>query len=81
MRLKKTERGFFWGEFRDYYDNSCSIQESSIVYPPCVWLGVDQHRMHLTRKMARELIRRLQVFVDTGRLKPPPTTKQDGGEK
>jgi hypothetical protein len=36
-----TERGFSTSTFRDYYDQGCSMQESSLCSPRCLWLGVD----------------------------------------
>ena len=41
MQLELTNRGFLRGEFADEYGHSCSIQESSIVSPACIWLGVN----------------------------------------
>jgi hypothetical protein len=81
-----TARGFAVSEFTDFYGSKCSVQESSIVFPECIWLGTDvphdigrtvpypyrageQTRMHLTRKMVKELIPLLQKFVETGRLR------------
>ncbi len=41
MKTKKTLRGFGFIGFKDFYNQECSIQESSIVEPDCIWLGVD----------------------------------------
>lgn len=79
MKLKKTYRGLKRGEFKDYlYGNACSIQESSLVKPRCpgrrviwrrvIWLGQDGFRMLLDRGLAKQLIRHLQKFVETGGL-------------
>lgn len=79
MRLKKTERGFKRGEFKDIYGEPCSIQESSLATEPAIWLGCEREqftssgqscgaRMHLDRKLAKQLIRHLQKFVETGGL-------------
>lgn len=35
-----TERGFGKGEFKDYYDAECSIQESSLASRAAIWFGV-----------------------------------------
>lgn len=64
----KSNRGFTVGDFIDLYNNSCSIQESSLATQPALWLGVDDLRMHLTQGMAENLIPLLQHFVDTGNL-------------
>jgi hypothetical protein len=67
--LAPTERGFMRGEFKDRYGKDCSIQESSIATEYCIWLGVDNERMHLTQQMAADLIRLLYRFVETGELR------------
>lgn len=79
ITIKPTKRGFLRGEFRDRYDNECSIQESSLAFESCLWLGQDEcahhhvtgdcmARMHLTREMAKDLLPLLRHFVKTGRL-------------
>jgi len=75
-----TDRGFARGEFKDHYNNSCSIQKSSLASEDCIWLGADDittahgcgplnTRMHLTRQMVADLLPFLQWFVDTGELR------------
>lgn len=44
MKLDKTNRGFYRGEFLDRYDEECSIQESSLASEACIWLGVSRPR-------------------------------------
>ena len=74
-----TSRGFRKGEFKDRYDITCSIQESSLATEECIWLGRadDQvyegggpagSRMHLTREMAGQLAQILLKFSYTGEL-------------
>jgi hypothetical protein len=81
MFLEKelTERGFQVAKFTDLYGSECSIQESSLAFPPAIWLGVDQHyyegaittgRMHLTLDMVKALLPLLQNFVATDELWP-----------
>lgn len=41
MKKGRTERGFQKGEFKDYYDAECSIQQSSLADAECIWLGID----------------------------------------
>lgn len=59
-------------EFTDRYQAECSLQNSSLASEDAIWLGIDtprdpqSSRMHLTKEMVRELIPRLQEFVDTG---------------
>ena len=38
--MEKTNRGFDIKEFKDRYDESCSLQKSSIATEDCIWLGV-----------------------------------------
>lgn len=70
ITLKKTRRGFLLGEFRDHNGEPCSIQESSVATEPCLWLGSEAARMHLTRIQAVDLVRHLQRFIETGSLAP-----------
>lgn len=42
MKQTKTSRGFRIIEFKDYYNVECSIQESSIASPKCIWFGCDK---------------------------------------
>ena len=41
MEFKKTGRGFGLYEFRDSYDKSCSLQESSSAEEEKIWFGID----------------------------------------
>ena len=41
MKVRKTERGFVVGEFKDSKGCECSLQESSIATERAVWLGID----------------------------------------
>ena len=41
ISIRKTERGFTIGEFRDRYNQPCSIQESNIATEDCIWLGCE----------------------------------------
>lgn len=41
LELEKTERGFSITNFKDYYGAKCSLQESSLVDPECIWFGID----------------------------------------
>lgn len=40
-KLGKTPRGFKVAEFKDLYEQKCSIQESSLATKAALWLGVD----------------------------------------
>lgn len=42
MKLEKTHRGFYLRQFKDYYGEDCSIQESSLATRKCIWLGCDE---------------------------------------
>jgi hypothetical protein len=68
MNIEKTERGFDIIEFLDRYGNGCSLQKSSLATEDCIWLGVNESRMHLTQGQVKALLPYLQRFVDTGEL-------------
>jgi len=42
LKIEKTERGFTFAKFKDYYNSECSIQLSSLADDRCIWLGVDE---------------------------------------
>lgn len=78
--MKKTSRGFNYIPFKDLYGEHCSIQESSLATEKAIWVGQEHEknhhvtgeplgcRMHLNKKLAKILIKRLQKFVDTGNI-------------
>ena len=41
MKLSKNQRGFEEGKFKDFYNNDCSIQKSSLASDDFIWLGID----------------------------------------
>ena len=41
MEFKKTGRGFALYEFKDSYDKSCSLQESSSAEEEKIWFGIN----------------------------------------
>jgi hypothetical protein len=77
-RVKKTNRGFELMKFKDLYGSDCSLQQSSIATENCIWLGGEHEhihhvtqrsmgaRMHLNRRMVKELVRRLSRWLETG---------------
>lgn len=69
MKVKryKTQRGFTRIDFKDKYGIDCSLQESSNV-TPSVWLGTNENRMILDKKLAWELGNRLLWFVFFGKV-------------
>lgn len=84
MKTEKTPRGFGIIEFKDSYEQECSIQDSSSVDPK-IWLGVDntgkqisdQHgvfnsevgaRMHLDADQVEALVSILQKWLKNYRL-------------
>jgi hypothetical protein len=70
MNIEKTEHGFDIIEFLDRYNNRCSLQKSSLATEDCIWLGVNESRMHLTQDQVKALLPYLQRFVDTGEIAP-----------
>lgn len=63
----KTQRGFTRIDFKDLYNQECSIQESSNIIPS-IWIGVGTDRMILDRKMARRIGNRLVWFGYGGKI-------------
>jgi hypothetical protein len=70
ISIRRNQRGFAIGEFRDRYGNPCSIQESSLADEACIWLGINS-LMHLTQRHVADLLPLLQHFVATGSLPAP----------
>ena len=42
MKIKKTNRGFGIGYFKDKRGTECSIQKSSLATDDCIWLGANK---------------------------------------
>ena len=47
-----TPRGFTWFNFKDLYDNKCSLSESSNAETDCVWLGITKPEIIIQYKDA-----------------------------
>lgn len=63
--------GFPGIAFRDFYDNKCSLQMSSLCegFPPgqsALWLGTDKDRMHLSREQVVSLMYELDCWLRDG---------------
>ena len=54
--------------FNDFNGQDCSIQKSSLAREECIWLGVRDQRMHLTKEMVEELMPYLRRFIRTGEI-------------
>jgi hypothetical protein len=68
-----TDRNFEFIHFHDYFGNECSLQQSSAWVledaapgTSAIWLGIEDHRMHLTRSQVQVLVETLQRWIDTG---------------
>lgn len=77
-KVTLTSRGFELIEFKDLYDEPCSLQKSSLL-EPSIWLGcmnnaqphhitrqIVSPRMHLSRYQVKSLIMHLQNWLKTG---------------
>lgn len=64
----KTQRGFEIQKFKDLNGQECSIQESSLATKDAIWIGVHEHRMHIDRNQAENIMFSLARFVHTGKL-------------
>lgn len=80
MKHRLTERGFEIVEFVDANSKPSSLQQSSAIdldtpgaldHPGVskLWLGRADNRMHLSREQVRELVVRMDVWLDTGSLR------------
>jgi len=68
LDITKTERGFALIVFKDRYNFGCSLQKSSLAEEDCIWFGVHEDRMLLTRDQLNMLMPYLNRFVKTGEL-------------
>jgi len=55
MERKKTARGFDLIEFKDFYGEPCSLQQSSIATEDCIWLGIDDAHPQILASEATRL--------------------------
>jgi hypothetical protein len=55
MKTNTTQRGFRIIEFKDYYEEDCSIQKSSLADDDCIWLGIDNPEPRIMCKDAIKL--------------------------
>jgi hypothetical protein len=65
---RRTPRGFEYIEFKDHYDEDCSLQQSSIAEymepgSSAVWLGRENSHMHLNRKQVKALAKHLNHWL------------------
>ena len=70
MKMQKTHtaRGFALYKFQDSYGEECTLQKSSLATDHYVWLGCEPNRMHLSRADCEALIKKMNVFVETGEI-------------
>lgn len=81
MKVTKISRGFQLIEFKDLCGEACSIQQSSLADKDALWIGAEHEtihavtgekcgaRMHVDRRLAKQLITILQKWIKTGNLK------------
>lgn len=84
LDFKHTERGFARYDFKDLYNEPCSLQQSSLATDDAIWLGCDHEtvhhvtgqscgaRMHLNREQVAALLPLLMHFVMTGEVTDNP---------
>lgn len=77
VQLTRTSRGFPLIDFMDYNGQQCSLQESSLAYPGCVWFGRDDARMHLSQEQVKALLPFLNEFAETGYMPRPPEANRE----
>ena len=54
MKKEKTERGFGIVKFKDYYNQSCKLQNSSLAMDDCIWLGISDPNPIVMASQAEE---------------------------
>ena len=54
LKIKKTNRGFEYVEFKDRYGESCSLQKSSLATEDAIWLGVDEPKLQMMASHGQE---------------------------
>lgn len=54
MKVEKTGRGFSIVEFKDRYDEQCSIQDSSLATEDAIWLGVNNPKLQMMASDGQE---------------------------
>jgi len=67
MKKTLTQRGFSIINFEDSYRIPCSIQRSSMIGDPHIWVGTED-RMHIDQARAQEIVDILNTFIATGEL-------------
>ena len=67
MKIRYTNEGVAYTHFQDHNYNHCSIQASSVAVD-CIWLGVNENRMHLTRGHVADMLPLLSRFAETGKI-------------
>lgn len=76
MEIKRTNRGFAYAEFEDYFSNKLRVQHSNI--SDAVWIGHGEHKqIHINRIQARQIASVLKRFADTGDLEHAIKRKQE----
>lgn len=76
MEVSHTNRGFALSKFADHYGTECSLQDSSIMDPVCVWFGTNVSEMQI---MASEFAQVVEEFKrDLDRLALANVTNDTG---
>lgn len=50
LEIKKTERGWDYIEFKDRYEQTCSIQKSSLAFENAIWFGLNDAEPQIMAK-------------------------------
>lgn len=73
--IKTTDSGFKWTTFTDYYKGTVRVNDSSLAVEPTLWMNLvkGQEEDHsaaicLTQGNAKELVKLLVAFIETGKL-------------
>lgn len=77
MKFTEAENGFPMYEFVDTYNRYCSVELSTLADDRCIWIGREQHRMHLNVNDVKALLPVLQRFVINGDIHPESKPPQN----
>lgn len=67
MNIKRSLNGYRQYYFKDFNGNQCYIKESSETREDCVILGKSMNIIQLTKEEAKNIIKLLNQFVESGK--------------
>lgn len=82
MEIEHTSRGFQIINFKDRYDQPCTLQQSSLAEcdmpgSSAIWFGSGENRMHLHKELLDNILPHLISWSSTGSFKLPENESDD----